>query len=205
MPRREETVRLCCLTRTEKPVAELVRFVVDPEGRLVPDIDARAEGRGAWVSLGLNAVREAVRKRAFAKSLKTELIVAEDLAELTRTRLEQRVFGALGLARKAAQIATGSTKVRTAIEKGEIIALLTAADAAPDGRGKMLSALRALDYARKDLGISAPEVPHFEMLDSEQLGLALGLENVIHAALTKGAAAQSALARLDRLARYLAN
>ena len=51
----------------------------------------------------------------------------------------------------------------------------------------------------------AAETPHFEMLSAEQMGLALGLENVIHAALTRGAAAQSALARAERLARFMAN
>jgi hypothetical protein len=45
-------------------------------------------------------------------------------------------------------------------------------------------------------------VPHFEILSSDQMGLALGLENVIHAALVKGAAARSALARIERLVRY---
>jgi hypothetical protein len=132
MPRREETTRLCALTRQEKPIADLIRFVVDPEGALVPDIDARAEGRGVWVTLSEEAVREAVKKKAFSKSLKTELKVPEDLAELTRTRLEQRVFGALSMARKAGQITTGATKVRAALEKGEVIALLTATDAAAD-------------------------------------------------------------------------
>jgi hypothetical protein len=48
-------------------------------------------------------------------------------------------------------------------------------------------------------------VPHFELLRADQMGLALGLENVIHAALTKGAAAQSALARAERLARFNVN
>jgi predicted RNA-binding protein YlxR (DUF448 family) len=198
MPRREETTRLCALTRQEKPIADLIRFVVDPEGALVPDIDARAEGRGVWVTLSEEAVREAVKKKAFSKSLKTELKVPEDLAELTRTRLEQRVFGALSMARKASQIMTGATKVRAALEKGEVIALLTATDAAADGRGKIVGLYKALNYDAEE----GAQVPHFEILSSDQMGLALGLENVIHAALVKGAAARSALARIERLVRY---
>lgn len=204
MPKRQETERECCVTREVKPVAELLRFVVGPDDVLVPDVDARAEGRGAWVTATSAMVAEAVRKKAFQKSLKAPLTVPADLAELARTRLEQRLSGALSMARKAAQIATGATKVRAAIEKGEVIALLTATDAAPDGRGKMLGALKAVEYAARDAGFPGPDVPHFELLDSTQLGLALGLENVIHAALTKGPAAQGALARAERLARYTA-
>jgi predicted RNA-binding protein YlxR (DUF448 family) len=200
MPKREETTRLCALTREEKPIAELIRFVVDPEGALVPDIDARAEGRGVWITASEASVREAVKKKAFSKSLKTELKVPEDLAELTRTRLEQRVFSALSMARKAGQITTGAMKVRGALEKGDAIALLTASDAAPDGRGKIVGLFKALNYDAEE----GHQMPHFEMLNSDQMGLALGLENVIHAALIKGAAARSALVRIERLVRYSA-
>ncbi|KFL27903.1 hypothetical protein JP74_05855 [Devosia sp. 17-2-E-8] len=204
MPRREETVRQCALTREEKPIADLIRFVVGPDEVLVPDTDAKAEGRGVWITLSQAAVAEAVRKKAFTKSLKAQVIVPDDLAQLARTRLEQRLLGALGLARKAGQLLTGAAKVRGAIDKGDIAALLTATDAAEDGRAKLLGALRARERQAREAGFEVPEVPHFELLDSEQLGLALGLENVIHAALTKGAAAQSALARAQRLARYVA-
>lgn len=204
MPRREETIRQCALTREEKPVADLIRFVVGPDEVLVPDTDAKAEGRGVWITLSQASVAEAVRKKAFTKSLKAQVIVPDDLAELTRTRLEQRLLGALGLARKAGQLLTGSAKVRGAIDKGEIIALMTATDAAEDGRSKLLGALRGRERQAEEAGFGVTKVPHFELLNSEQLGLALGLENVIHAALIKGAAAQSALARAQRLARYVA-
>ena len=91
---------------------------------------------------------------------------------------------------------------KTAMQSGDVLALLTATDAAEDGRNKMLGALRALNYARRDAGMTGADVPHFESLSSEQMGLALGLENVIHAALTRGAAAQSAVDKANRLARY---
>jgi predicted RNA-binding protein YlxR (DUF448 family) len=201
MPRSAETTRLCALTREEKPVDELIRFAVGPDDAIVPDVDARAEGRGVWVTLGRTKIDEAVRKKAFARSLKEQVKVPDDLGALTQKRLEQRLLSALSMARKAGQLLTGGTKVKSAIDAGDIIALITASDAADDGRDKMISALRGFDRA---VGNEA-ETPQLQMLTSEQLGLALGLENVIHAALTKGAAAQSALARGLRLARYTAN
>jgi predicted RNA-binding protein YlxR (DUF448 family) len=180
------------------PIAELIRFVVGPDDVLVTDVDAKAEGRGVWITASAASVAEAVKKKVFAKSLKAPVIVPDDLAEQAARRLEQRLLGALGLARKAGQLATGAAKVRTAIDKGEVVALITATDGAADGRDKLVGALKA---RRAETGNGA-EVPHYQLLSSDQLGLALGLENVIHAALTKGAAAQSALARAERLARY---
>jgi predicted RNA-binding protein YlxR (DUF448 family) len=202
MPRSEATTRLCALTRTQKPVTDLIRFVLGPDGVLVPDTEARAEGRGVWITLSHSAVAEAVKKKVFARSLKTEVRLPEDLAGLTRLRLEQRFTSGLAMARKAGQLVTGAGKVKAAIESGEILALITATDAAEDGRNKMAQALRALHYAAEEAGEAAFTVPHLELLSSDQLGLALGLENVIHAALTTGAAAQSALDKGLRLARY---
>ncbi|KQN78134.1 hypothetical protein ASE94_14140 [Devosia sp. Leaf64] len=171
----------------------------------MPDTDAKAEGRGVWITLSHASVEEAVRKKAFARSLKEQVTVPVDLADLTRLRLEQRFSSALAMARKAGQFTSGGMKVKSAIEGGQLIALLSATDGAADGKNKMLGALRALNHARREGSAAGKQVPHFELLSSTQLGLALGLENVIHAALMTGAAAQSALEKANRLARYIAN
>ena len=109
--------------RGEARVADLIRFVVGPDDVLVPDTDAKAEGRGVWISLGETFVAEAVKKKAFAKSLKTAVTVPDDLPALTRLRLEQRFVTALQMARKSGQLLTGAMKVKAALETGEAIAL----------------------------------------------------------------------------------
>ncbi len=205
MPGKDEVERRCALTHEVKPAAELIRFVVGPDDVLVPDTDAKAEGRGVWVSLGEKQVAEAVKKKAFAKSLKTNVTVPPDLPALTRLRLEQRFVASLQMARKAGQLLTGAMKVKEALETGSAIALVTATDAAEDGRKKMLATLKASSKARQEQGLEGAERPHFELLDSGQLGLALGIESVIHAAPTQGAAGEAAVKRADRLARYIAN
>jgi len=138
-----EKERQCALTREIRPSAELIRIALGPDDVLAPDVDGKAPGRGVWITLSASAITEAVRKNIFARSLKQKVIVPEDLAQLTATRLEQRLLGALGLARKAGQLMLGGAKTRSAIEKGEIIALFTATDAAPDGRQKMLGYFKA--------------------------------------------------------------
>ena len=205
MPGKDEIERRCALTHEVKPAAELIRFVVGPDDVLVPDTDAKAEGRGVWISLGEAFVAEAIKKKAFAKSLKTAVTVPDDLPALTRHRLEQRFVNSLQMARKAGQLATGATKVKAALETGEAIALVTATDAADDGKKKMLATLKAASKAAEELGLPGANRPHFELLDSAQLGLALGIESVIHAAPTQGAAGETAVKRAERLARYIAN
>lgn len=197
MPRRDAQIRQCALTRESKPVTELLRFALGPDDILVPDVDGKAPGRGVWISLSWAAVDQAVRKKVFARSLHQAIKVTDALADLTAMRLEQRLSGAMGLARKAGQAITGATRVRAAIVSGSVLALFTAQDAAVDGRDKMVRTLRA--------GDDENPVPHFELLTSSQLGLALGQENVIHAALGTGAAAKSALVRAQRLALFLAD
>ena len=78
-------------------------------------------------------------------------------------------------------------------------------DAADDGKKKMLATLKASSKAAEEQGLPGADRPHFELLDSAQLGLALGIESVIHAAPTQGAAGEAAVKRAQRLARYIAN
>jgi predicted RNA-binding protein YlxR (DUF448 family) len=205
VPGKDEVERRCALTHEVKPAADLIRFVVGPDGVLVPDTDMKAEGRGVWISLGEKQVAEAVRKKAFAKSLKSEVRLPEDLPGLTRLRLEQRLVAALQMAKKAGQLLTGMTKVKEALETGIAVALFTATDAAEDGRKKLLATLKAATKSAEEQGMGRVNVPHFELLDSARMGLALGIESVIHAAPTQGAAGDAVVKRAEKLARYAAN
>jgi len=205
VPGKDEVERRCALTHEVKPAADLIRFVLGPDGVLVPDTDMKAEGRGVWISLGEKQVAEAVRRKAFAKSLKTEVRLPDDLPGLTRLRLEQRLISALQMAKKAGQLLTGMTKVKEALETLRAIALLTATDAAEDGRKKLLATLKAATKSAEEQGMGTVNIPHFELLDSARMGLALGIESVIHAAPTQGAAGDAVVKRAERLARYAAN
>lgn len=193
MPRSNPPMRQCCVTRQSLPASELVRFAVGPDGTLMPDVDAKAPGRGVWVTLDRQTVARAAEKNVFARALKAPVRLPPDLAALTSEHLENRLAGALSLARKAGQLVTGASRVEAALRSGQAVALITASDARPDGRRKMLAAMRAAGGA---------DLPHIEAFSSARLDLALGGENVIHAALVAGAAANSALERHARLERY---
>lgn len=189
-------MRSCCVTRETLPKTELIRFAVGPNGEILPDIAGKAGGRGVWVTANKQILAQAVAKNAFARALKTNVNVPADLVDITQAHLEKRLLGALGLAMKGGHLVTGYAKVRSAIEKEKIAALIAASDGSMDGRKKMTQLLRAM--ALED------EVPQIDLLNAEQLSLALGGKNVIHAALVGGAATKSAMERYKQLIRFLA-
>ncbi len=180
----DSNVRMCALTRALRPRADLLRFVASPDGDLVPDLKEVLPGRGVWLSLSRAGVAEAVRRKVFARALKTEIRLPDDLAGLIARLLLKDAMSCLSLASKAGQVVAGFDKVEAAIARGRAAVLIAAADGAPDGRRKLSGKLRAAGQAGRLV----------ECFASADLDLALGRTNVIHAAINSGALAQKFLA-----------
>src|SRR5689334_15113178 len=189
-------MRRCALTRVERNPDDLLRFVADPEGRLVPDLSRRLPGRGVWVTADKASVAAAVEAKAFAKSLKRAVVVAPDLPSTVEALFVRRVLEALSLANKAGLVTTGFEKVEALLVKGRAAALVQGADAAEDGRRKLDRKFAAI---QRDSGKADPIV---DWLTIEQLSLAIGRPNVVHAALKQGGATQRFLREAERLRRY---
>jgi predicted RNA-binding protein YlxR (DUF448 family) len=188
--------RLCIVTREVRPVADMVRFVVGPDGEVVPDLKRRLPGRGVWVTASRAAVAEAVNRRAFARGFRTEVRVAPDLAGLVERLLERSVLDALGIVRKAGRVAVGFARVERALATEPVVALLHAADAGREGTRKIAAA------ARSRLGEKAGGLTVVDAFTAAQLDLALGRPNVVHAALLAGPASDGFLARYRSLERF---
>lgn len=188
--------RLCIATRTVRPVDELIRFVAAPDGRVVPDLKRKLPGRGVWVTATRGALREAVKRKAFARGLKAPVTVPPALPEEVEALLVRTAREGVSLARKAGLVVTGFSKVEAAIAGNGVQALLHASDAAPDGVRKLAQAVR------RRHGDHAESIPVLGPLESSELDLALGRSHVIHAALMKGSASRACLARLRALERY---
>jgi hypothetical protein len=195
---RPATMRMCAVTREVRPIDELIRFVVSPTGEVVPDLKRKLPGRGLWVSASRRVVAEAVRRNQFGKGFKRAVQVAPALSETTEALLERSLVEALAMAAKAGQVVSGFGKVETALALRQVQVLIHAADGAADG-------IRKLDaIARKNAGIDdeSRQLPAVTALTSEQLDLALGRSNVIHAALLAGPASKTFLSRSHTLVRY---
>jgi predicted RNA-binding protein YlxR (DUF448 family) len=196
------TMRMCAVTRQVRPIDELIRFVVSPSGEVVADLKRKLPGRGLWVSASHRAVAEAARRNQFSKGFKRDLRVTSTLAADTETLLVRSAIDALAMAAKAGQVVSGFSKVEGALEHRQaptqIRALIHASDGAADG-------IRKLDaLVRQNAGINdeSREFSIVTALTSEQLDLALGRSNVIHAALLAGPASKTFLLRSQILVRY---
>jgi uncharacterized protein len=189
-PRAREGERLCVATRAVRPVSDLIRFVVGPDGDAVPDLKRNLPGRGIWVTATQDALSKAIRRKAFARGFKREVRLPADLVARTERQLERAALDALAVAGKAGLVTVGFVRAEMALERGEAIALLHAAEASADGIRKLDGALRR--------GPGGP-LPVIGFLASAQLDLALNRPNVIHAALLAGPVSETFLARCRRL------
>ena len=189
-----DTVRACALSRARRPKDELIRFVLGPDGTIVPDLKERLPGRGVWLTAAHDIVADAAKRNVFTRALKTQVKVPEGLAGQVEQLLAEAASQALALANKAGEVVFGNAKVEEAIGKGRVLALIHAKEAAEDG-------CRKLDGKARGMRGEGP-IPAIRVLGADELGLASGRANVIHAALIQGGAARNVLAAASRLERY---
>jgi hypothetical protein len=203
-PRTEKsaTLRMCAVGREQRPIDELIRFVVSPQGEIVPDIKRKLPGRGLWISASRQTVAEAVRRHQFSKGFKREVRVAATLPADVENLLIRSAVEALAIVAKAGQVTSGFAKVEAALRAQQggtgVQALIHASDGAPDGIRKLDALVRQNAGNRGE----KPEFPVVTALTSAELDLALGRSNVVHAALLAGPASKTFLSRSQILVRY---
>ena len=164
--------RRCIVTRDSKPISALLRFVVSPDGAIVPDVAGKLPGRGIWVSARRTAVEEAIAGKLFGRAARQGVSVDAGLADLIEDQLRQRCLDLVGMARRGGGAVSGFEKVRGWLSGGGAGLLLEALDGAEDGRRKL---------ARLGDG-----VPVVTALTRRELGQAFGRDQVVHAAVAPG-------------------
>lgn len=192
-------VRLCALTRTEQKIEDLIRFGAGLDGVVVPDLALRLPGRGVWVTLSRACVEQAVRRNVFAKSLKRSVTPPAGLPERIDALMLKRVLEALSIANKAGLVIPGFAKVDEALETGRVAGLFHGKDGAADGVVRLDRKFQAISAANDYVG------PIVSELTIEQISLAIGRSNVVHAAIISGGAAARLLDEARRLVRYRAS
>jgi hypothetical protein len=190
MARRELPERRCLVTREVKDWDQMIRFVLDPAGQVVPDVDGRLPGRGMWLSADRNVLNRAIAANLFARAARMRVQVRADLAEQVERLLVSRALDCLGLARRAGQVAMGFDQVRACLRSSSAAVLIAAADSAADGRRK----LRQL----------APGVPVVTAFSKAELGAALGRDGIVHVAVAPGGLARRLIGSVRRLAGFRA-
>jgi predicted RNA-binding protein YlxR (DUF448 family) len=183
--------RRCIVTHTVFSEENLVRFVLDPQGHVVPDVAAKLPGRGMWISADRETLERAVAKGHFSRAAKAPVAVTLDIIDRVERLLVAQMCGDLGLARRSGQLLLGFDNVARALAGARPPALLIeASDAASDGRRKLLAILKG-----------APPLV-VDCLTRAELSLALGRENVVHAAVKSGRLSQRLAADAGRLSGF---
>ena len=188
MSSNESPQRKCILTGAHGSRAHLIRLALSPDGDLLPDLGAKAPGRGAWIKADRAMLDAATAKGklrgALMRAFKgAPLKLPDDLGNRIVTGLALRALERLGLEMRAGHLILGSERIADAIRAGRVRLLLHVADAAANGRAKLdKPGLRVMT-----LPATGPE-----------LSLALGQGNVIHAALCDQGAADRVAAAVER-------
>lgn len=176
--------RKCIVTGEVQPKYGLIRFVMGPDGEIVPDALEKLPGRGIWVSADRGAIEQAVKKRLFGRAARAQVTVSEDLPDQVERILTQRVVGLLALARKSGDAVAGYEKVKDWLLKDQADVLIQASDGSERGKSKL-----STPYGGSFIG----------WLTADELGLAFGRETVIHAALGTGGLSKRVVEEAARL------
>jgi predicted RNA-binding protein YlxR (DUF448 family) len=189
------TLRRCIVTRQALEKPAMIRFVLDPDGHVVPDLKEKLPGRGLWVTADREVLAQAAAKNAFAKAARQSAKVPADLVERVAELAKREVAELIGLARKSGQLRAGFEKVQIALQGGRVRVLIAARDGAEDGRGKLarLASSVASVSGRSGVEICAP-------LTAAELAQALGREHAVHAAIAESGIAERIIVACRRLA-----
>ena len=195
--------RKCILSGRHAARDDLIRLALGPDGQVAPDVRARAPGRGAWIGVDratLDAANGKGKLRgALARAFKTgEIDVPDDLGARIEAALERNTLDRLGLEARAGNLATGSDRIETEARRGAVHLLLHAADASSEGRRKLDQAWR-VGQGTEGSGSQGLVLPAERAI----LSLALGRENVVHAAIIDRAAAARVSHALDRWRAFI--
>jgi len=181
--------RRCIVTRASAPRAGLIRFVLGPDGTVVPDLAETLPGRGVWVGAERGTVETARAKNLFSRAFRAAAKAPADLADRIQHMLVERCVALIGFARRADRIVYGRDPVRAAVAAGQVELLLAAADS--DGRD-------AADLAARFAGERST------VLTADEIGAALGRTGIVHLGLKPGRLAEALARELRRLEGFRA-
>ncbi len=200
--------RKCILSGRNDARNALIRLAIAPpdaEGKclVLPDVMARAPGRGAWIGVTRAELEMALARGKLRGALARAfhgppLIIPDDLSNLIEAALVRVITDRLGLELRAGRLLMGSDRIADQARMGKVAFLGHAADASNDGSRKLDQAWRVGQDAEGSgqRGIILP-------LDRAALSVALGRDNVVHLALTDLAAAERLNVPLGRLLHFM--
>jgi predicted RNA-binding protein YlxR (DUF448 family) len=169
----QATERTCILSRRSAPREELIRLALGPDGQVAPDVRARAPGRGAWIGV--------------------------DRGALDAANAKGKLRGALARAFKTGDLIVAAdlgARIEAALRQAALDRL--GLEARSEGRRKLDQAWR-VGGDEQGSGRQGMVLPAQRAI----LSLALGRENVVHAAIIDRAAAARVSHALGRWRAFI--
>jgi len=99
--------RKCIALGEVRDPKEMVRFVRDPENKVIADISGKLPGRGTWVSSERSLLEKAIKTNGFARGFKSKVTVPDDLVEQTEAGLKRSSLALISMGKKSGQIVMG--------------------------------------------------------------------------------------------------
>lgn len=181
---RDDPERRCIATGEVQPKRGLIRFVIGPDGQVVPDLAEKLPGRGIWVAADPAALQKAVAKNLFSRAARQQVQVDPDLPALVEQGIARRLIDLVSLTRKSGRAVAGFEKVKGWLAEGRAKVLLQASDGSDRGKGKLWTPTGGR---------------WFGCLTASELGLSFGRDHVIHGALAKGGLTDKVILEAARL------
>jgi hypothetical protein len=176
--------RRCLVTRERQPKEAMLRFVLGPDRKVIPDLAERLPGRGMWLSAKADVIEQAARRGAFAKAVRGEVLVPPDLRATIEDGLRGRIRDLVGFARRAGQAVSGWQAAREWLQAGRVGLLVQAADGSPAEKARL---------------VGLRQLPMVAPLDAALLGTLFGRERAVHVAIAPGRLAERIAAEAARL------
>jgi uncharacterized protein len=177
--------RTCIATGETGAPERMIRFVVGPEGDVVPDLARRLPGRGLWVKAERAAVERAVAKNLFARAARNatgaSVKPASDLVERVERLLLERALADLSRARRAGRAVAGFVRVEQMVGQRRAGLLVVADEADGDGLGKL----------------KATGLPIARLGDAAALGGIFGREQAVYVAVARDDANGAFIERIE--------
>ncbi len=186
--------RSCLGCRISKNQDQLIRFVLSPQNEVLPDLDNKLPGRGAYTCISGECLAKAVTQRQFKRSFKqdVQVMAPEELVLHTRKLLFDRIIGLIGLANKASQVIGGGSMVSEALKNRVKPGLVIVATDVSEAIGGKIISLANVN-----------KVPYRTAITKDDFGVVLGKAPRSALAIRSGGFVAQLLRAIDRYRNFL--
>lgn len=163
---------LCVVTGETVPLPDLIRFVIDPDKRVVPDLAEKLPGQYFYIRADRSTIQKAIWRNTFTSVAKDAVTVPDNLLEVIETGLTRMALDCISLSKRSGALLAGFASIEDQLRAKPEGVYVVAADASDHGRHKLAKLGR--------------DLPVLDLWSSADLSAAIGEANTNHLLLGPG-------------------